>query len=122
LTDGNSKPLMVSNARNSPAKPSAPQRDLNDNITKEDTTKSTSGTTETSSFHTANESTNLYPLLSTNSLFSSQSYKTAGQHLEVSRKRNSNGTSVLSDKKPNKKPKTSTTQQSQSWFSHILRK
>ena len=118
MTHGNFKPLIVSNARNSPAKPSAPQRDLNDNTTKEDSTKSTSGTTETSSFHTANESTNLYPLLSTNSLVSSQSYKTADQHLEVSRKRNSNGTSVLSDKKP----KTSTTQQSQSWFGHILRK
>jgi len=73
-----------------------------------------------SSFHTANESTNLYPLLSTNSLITGHSYKTADQHLEGSRKRNYDGTyrSVVSDKKP----KTPTTQQSQSWFNHILGK
>ena len=120
MTHGNSKLLMVSNSRNSPAKPSAPQRDMDDRTTKEDTAKSNSvkGTTETSPFHTANESTNLYPLLSTNSLNTSRSYKTADQHLEGSRKRHSDGSSVLGDKKP----KTPTTQQSQSWFSHILRK
>ena len=101
--------------------------DIDDGTTKGNTNKSTSNpvngttTTTTSVFYTANGNTNLYPSLNSDIFVTSQSHKTADQqHLEGSRKRHSDGSSVFGDKKL--KTPTTTPQHSQSWFSHILRK
>ena len=111
LTHGSSKPLEVPNQISSPVKPSAPQVDY-DQITKKDDVVSSSNSMVTS-FHTANQSPNLYPTLS----------NASQQPSEVSRKRRSTSVSSSEGKKACVAgPLAKVKQSSQSWFSQFLQK